>query len=110
MVKEFKVTPDAVVPVGTKLLPTHFVVGQFVDIRGRSKGHGTTGVMRLHGMAGGNASHGASKVHRSGGSIASGAEYPARVFPGTKMAGRMGNDLITVRNLQIIKVRKQYAS
>lgn len=66
--------------------------------------------MKRHGFVGGDASHGASKVHRKGGSIASGAEYPARVFPGTKMPGRMGNDLITVQNLQLLKVRSSLNS
>lgn len=64
--KEFKVTADAVIPAGTKLLPTHWVVGQYVDVRGKSKGHGTTGVMKRHGFAGGDASHGASRNHRKG--------------------------------------------
>eukprot|EP01127_Copromyxa_protea_P001467 TRINITY_DN11451_c0_g1_i1.p1 TRINITY_DN11451_c0_g1~~TRINITY_DN11451_c0_g1_i1.p1 ORF type:complete len:391 (-),score=89.85 TRINITY_DN11451_c0_g1_i1:81-1253(-) len=104
IVKEFQVTKDAVIPAGTKILPTHFVVGQYVDIKGRSKGHGTTGVMKRHGFKGAVSSHGTSKTHRAGGSIASGAEYPARVFPGTKMAGRMGNDSVTVFNLQILKI------
>lgn len=107
VVREFRVTQDAVLPVGTKLLPTHFVVGQFIDVRGRSKGKGTTGVMKRYGFAGANSSHGTSKTHRKGGSIASGAEYPARVFPGTKMAGRMGNENLTVHNLQIIKINTE---
>jgi len=104
VVREFRVSANAVVPEGTKLLPTHFVVGQFVDVRARTKGKGTAGVMKRHGFAGGPASHGASKVHRAAGSIASGAEHPGHVFKGTKMAGRMGGEYRTTYSLQILKI------
>jgi large subunit ribosomal protein L3 len=101
---EFRVTPDAIVPAGTELLATHFVVGQFVDVTGTTKGKGTAGVVKLHGFGGGRASHGASRDLRKPGSIASGNTSPARVFRGHPMAGRMGHDRRTVLSLQILKI------
>jgi len=103
-VEEFVVSPNAVLKPGTPILATHFVAGQFIDIRAITKGKGTAGVMERHGMAGGNASHGNSKSHRSAGSIASGSTSPSRVFKGTPMAGRMGHKFRTVMNLQVIKI------
>src|SRR5687768_6472275 len=63
--------------------------------------------MKRHGFAGQPASHGASKVHRMPGSIASGNTSPARVFKGHPMAGRMGGDLRTIRSLQVLKINAQ---
>lgn len=75
---EFRVSPEALLPPGTPLIATHFVPGQFVDVSAISKGKGTQGPMRRHGFGGLSASHGVSKAHRSGGSIASGATDPGR--------------------------------
>jgi len=104
IIAEFKVTEDALLPVGTEIPITHFVVGQYVDVRGRSKGKGTQGVMKRWGFAGGNASHGSSRHHRKPGSIGGGNTDPGRVWKGKKMAGRMGCDRITVQNLQLLKI------
>jgi len=101
---EFRVTKDALLAPGTPLLVTHFVVGQFLDVRARSKGKGFQGVMKRWGFKGGPASHGASLFHRGGGSAAGGNTDPSRVWPGKRMAGRMGGDFVTTRNLQIIKI------
>ena len=74
--------------------------GEFVDVTGTSKGKGTAGVMKRHGFGGLSASHGVHRKHRSPGSIG-GCATPGRVFKGVRMAGRMGNEKITVQNLKI---------
>jgi large subunit ribosomal protein L3 len=80
-----------------------FTEGESVDVTGTSKGKGFAGPMKRHGFAGLGASHGAHKVHRAPGAIGACAT-PARVFPGTKMAGRMGGDRVTVQSLEIVRV------
>jgi large subunit ribosomal protein L3 len=77
--------------------------GGLADVTGVSKGKGFQGVMKRHGFAGLGASHGAHKKHRAPGSIGA-CSTPARVFKGTKMAGRMGNDQVTTLNLQIVGI------
>ena len=85
---------------GQELTAETFEVGQKVDVTGTSKGKGFAGVMKRHGFKGVSASHGAHKNHRKPGSIG-GASYPARVFKGMRMAGRMGNTRHTTQNLTI---------
>jgi large subunit ribosomal protein L3 len=80
-----------------------FTAGDHVDVTGTSKGKGFAGVMKRHGFGGLGAGHGAHKVHRAPGSIG-GASTPARVFPGMRMAGRMGNERVTVQSLEIVRV------
>ena len=81
-----------------------FSEGEFVDVSGTSKGKGFQGVVKRHGFAGvGQATHGQHNRLRAPGSIGA-ASYPARVFKGMKMAGRMGNEKITVQNLKVLKV------
>ncbi|GAB4147847.1 MAG: 50S ribosomal protein L3 [Planctomycetaceae bacterium] len=75
----------------------------FVDVIGTSKGRGTAGVMKRHNFAGQRASHGVKRVHRHPGSIGMSAD-PARVLKGTRMAGRYGNERITVRHLKVVHV------
>ena len=77
--------------------------GGLADVTGVSKGKGFQGVMRRHGFSGQGAAHGNHKKHRAPGSIGACAT-PARVFKGTKMAGRMGNDQVTTLNLQIVGI------
>ncbi|KAF4615130.1 hypothetical protein D9613_003156 [Agrocybe pediades] len=103
IVKEFPVTPDALVPVGTTLSAIHFVPGQFVDVVANSIGKGFQGGMKRWGFHGLAASHGVSISHRSSGSTGQ-HQDPGRVFPGKKMAGRMGNKRITTQNLPVIRV------
>jgi large subunit ribosomal protein L3 len=79
-----------------------FKEGDLIDVAGVSKGKGTQGVMKRHGFSGGPSSHG-SMMHRAPGSIGS-STYPARVFKNMKMAGRMGNDNVTVMNLFVEKI------
>lgn len=81
-----------------------FVEGEFVDVVGTSKGKGFQGVVKRHGFGGvGQATHGQHNRLRAPGSIGA-ASYPARVFKGMKMAGRMGGERVTIQNLRILKV------
>ncbi|MBS1913778.1 MAG: 50S ribosomal protein L3 [Bacteroidetes bacterium] len=81
-----------------------FAVGDKVRVTATSKGHGFQGVMKRHHFGGvGMQTHGQSDRQRAPGSIG-GSSYPSRVFPGTRMAGRMGGKRSTVRNLQVVAV------
>ena len=86
---EFRVSEDALLPVGTTITARHFVPGQFVDVQGVTRGKGFAGVMKRWGFAGQPASHGVSKAHRSRGSSggAAGSMYGTRVWKGKKGAG-----------------------
>lgn len=77
----------------------------YIDVVGTSKGKGYQGVMKRHGFGGGRKTHG-SKFHRANGSTGM-AAWPSRVFKGTKMAGRMGHDRVTVQNLKLVKIDKE---
>lgn len=103
IVVEFMVGKEQILPVGTEIKATHFQVGQYVDVTGTSIGKGTQGVMKRWGFAGGPASHGNSKAHRSAGSTGMSTK-PGRVFKGKKMAGRMGNERVTVQNLIVHRI------
>lgn len=103
IVREFPVTPDAHVPVGTTLSAMHFVPGQYVDVTAKSIGKGFQGVMKRWNFRGLRASHGVSVSHRSAG--ATGAHQdPGRLWPGRKMAGRLGGKRITAQNLTVMRV------
>jgi len=81
-----------------------FIEGEYVDVSATSKGKGFQGVVKRHGFAGvGQATHGQHNRLRAPGSIGA-ASYPARVFKGMKMAGRMGGEKVTVQNLRVLKV------
>ena len=87
--------------VGQELAPAEvFAAGDVVDISGTTKGKGFAGVMKRHGFAGVSASHGAHRNHRKPGSIGACAT-PGRVFKGTRMAGRMGGDTVTIQNVTV---------
>ena len=79
-----------------------FAVGDVVEVSGISKGKGFQGVVKRHGFKGGPASHGHRHVLRSPGSI--GGRFPQHVFKGTRMAGRMGADRVTVKNLEVVVI------
>jgi large subunit ribosomal protein L3 len=97
-------TPDASsYEVGQELTAEAFEAGAVVDVVGTSKGKGTAGVMKRHNFKGVSASHGAHRNHRKPGSIG-GAATPSRVFKGKRMAGRMGNERVTVMNLSVVRV------
>lgn len=89
--------------VGQEITLDIFEPGAKVDVTGTSKGKGYAGVMKRHGFSGVGASHGAHRNHRKPGSIG-GAATPGRVFKGLRMAGRMGNDRVTVGGLEVVKV------
>ena len=82
-----------------------FVVGDMVDAQGVSKGKGYQGVVKRHHFAGSPATHGHKDQLRKSGSIGPG--YPQRVFKGKRMAGHMGHEQVTVKNLKVVKVDAQ---
>ncbi len=95
---------------GTEMKPGHevrvdlFHQGDVVNVVGRSKGRGFQGVVKRHHFGGvGMTTHGQSDRVRAPGSIGS-SSYPSRVFKGMRMAGRMGSDRVTIRNLRVLKV------
>jgi large subunit ribosomal protein L3 len=95
---------EAEYKLGDTITVDHFEEGEFVDVSGTSKGKGFQGVVKRHGFAGvGQATHGQHNRLRAPGSIGA-ASYPARVFKGMRMAGRMGGEKIKVQNLRVLKV------
>lgn len=80
-----------------------FAKGDVVSVAGRSKGRGFQGVVKRHHFGGGSKTHGQSDRVRAPGSIGS-SSYPSRVFRGMRMAGRMGGDRVTVKNLRVVQV------
>jgi large subunit ribosomal protein L3 len=101
-VVEFRVSPDNLVAVGEEIIADHFHAGQFVDVAGTSIGKGFAGAMKRHNFGGLRASHGVSVSHRSHGSTGQ-CQDPGKVFKGKKMAGQLGNERVTVQNLQVVK-------
>src|SRR6201987_1625029 len=97
---EFRVSDDAVIPVGAEITADHFVVGQFVDVTGTSIGKGYAGPMKRWNFAGLRASHGVSISHRSHGSTG-GRQDPGKTFKNKKMAGHLGVDRVTTLNLKV---------
>lgn len=96
------VVPVTLVKAGTDI--SIFQEGDKVIVSGVSKGKGFQGVVKRHGFHGGPRTHGQKHSEREPGSI--GSTGPQRVFKGTRMAGRMGGDKITVKNLKIVKIDK----
>ena len=95
---------DSEYTLGDVITVDHFIEGEFVDVTGTSKGKGFQGVVKRHGFAGvGQATHGQHNRLRAPGSIGA-ASYPARVFKGMRMAGRMGAESVKVQNLKVLKV------
>jgi large subunit ribosomal protein L3 len=87
--------------VGQEITVDTLVAGELIDVTAISKGKGFAGVMKRHNFAGQRASHGAHRVHRAPGAIGACAT-PARVFKGTRMAGRMGAEKVTTLNLKVV--------
>ncbi|MBY0501443.1 MAG: 50S ribosomal protein L3 [Alphaproteobacteria bacterium] len=98
---EFRVSQDALLNVGDELSVEHFLNGQYVDITGTSIGKGFAGAMKRHNFGGLRASHGVSVSHRSHGSTGQ-RQDPGKVFKGKKMAGHLGDERVTVQNLEIV--------
>ena len=88
--------------VGQQIGVDLFEAGELVDVTGVSKGHGFTGVIARHNFKRGPKTHG-SDHHRAPGSIGAGT-YPGRVWKGTRMAGHMGNEQVTVKKLTVVRV------
>ena len=101
-VREFRVDGTDEYEVGGSISVDLFEAGELVDVTGVSKGHGFTGVIARHNFRRGPKSHG-SDHHRAPGSIGAGT-YPGRVWKGTRMAGHMGNEQVTVKKLKVVKV------
>ena len=94
--------PEAAQKLGAMISVDSFTEGDLVRVTGISKGRGFQGVVKRHNFGGGPKTHGQKNRFRAPGSI--GSTAPQRVFPGRKMAGRMGNDTITIKNLKVIGV------
>lgn len=103
----FMVSPHASLPTGTPLFATHFRVGDYVDVRAKTMDRGFQGVMKRWGFKGMPASHGVTKTHRRPGNIGAGGEK-ARVWPGTKMPGHMGNRWRTLRGVKILRINTKH--
>ena len=104
--REFHLRPgDDDFKAGDQVLVDQFKPKDMVDVIGISKGRGFAGVVKRHHFRGGEGSHG-SMFHRAPGSIGA-SSYPSRVVPGMRMGGHMGNERVTVRNLEIIDVDTQ---
>ena len=101
-VVEFRVSDDAVLPVGAEITADHFVVGQFVDVTGTSTGKGFAGGMKRWNFGGLRASHGVSISHRSIGSTG-GRQDPGKTFKNKKMPGHMGVERVTTLNLKVVQ-------
>jgi len=104
LLKEFAVSGSEM-KSGDKLDVSVFEAGDTISVSGVSKGKGFQGVVKRHGFHGGRRSHGQKHSEREPGSIGAGGIQ--RVFKGTRMAGRMGSDLITVKNLKVLAVDKE---
>jgi len=99
--REFRLDDLSGYSIGQKLDVSLFAEGEEVDVTGTSKGKGFSGTIKRHGFRRGPETHG-SDSHRQPGSIGAGT-YPGKVFKGTAMAGRMGNDRVTVKKLTIVR-------
>ncbi len=107
--REIRMTDEEIqtYEVGQELKVDLFEAGDYVDVTGKTKGQGFTGVMKrwgFHGAA--TQTHGTHEYFRHGGSIGCSA-WPAKVFKGRKMPGQKGNDRVTIQNLQVIDVRPE---
>ena len=99
---EFRVSEDALIPIGAEITADHFVVGQYVDVTGTSIGKGFAGPMKRWNFGGLRASHGVSVSHRSHGSTG-GRQDPGKTFKNKKMAGHMGVERVTTLNLRVVQ-------
>ena len=103
VLKEFALEDCSKYEVGDQLKADLFAEGDYVDVTGISKGHGYQGVVKRHGAARLKETHGTGPVHRHAGSMGSGTD-PSRIFKGKIGAGQMGNEQVTVLNLDVVKV------
>ena len=101
-VAEFRVSEDALIPVGAEITADHFVTGQFVDVTGTSIGKGFAGGMKRWNFGGLRATHGVSVSHRSIGSTGQ-RQDPGKTWKNKKMPGHMGVDRVTTLNLRVVQ-------
>jgi large subunit ribosomal protein L3 len=99
---EFRVTEDALIPVGAEITADHFIPGQFVDVCGITIGKGFAGGMKRWNFGGLRASHGVSISHRSIGGTG-GRQDPGKTFKNKKMSGHLGVDRVTTLNLKVVQ-------
>jgi len=98
---EFRTDGSSAYTLGDRLGAELFETGTSVDVTGTSKGRGFQGGVRRHNFSGGPKTHGQSDRHRAPGSIGSGTT-PGRVFKGTRMAGHMGAERVTIMSLEVV--------
>ena len=101
--KEFKLEGAATMNVGDVVKADTFAAGDWIDVTGISKGHGYQGVVKRHGAHRTDMTHGGGPVHRHAGSMGA-SSHQSRIFPGKIGAGQMGNEQVTIENLEIVKV------
>src|ERR1700752_2098802 len=101
-IAEFRVSDDALIPVGAEITADHFLVGQFVDVTGTTIGKGFAGGMKRWNFGGLRATHGVSVSHRSIGSTV-GHQDPGKTWKNKKMPGHLGVDRITTLNLRVVQ-------
>ena len=104
--REFRVDNTADYQVGQEITVSLFQNGELVDVIGVSKGKGTAGVMKRYGFGGTPASHGHSVTHRHPGSIGC-SSYPGKVIKGRRMAGHMGSERVTTKNLTVFGIDEE---
>ena len=101
--KEFQLEDAANMNVGDVVKADTFAAGDWIDVTGISKGHGYQGVIKRHGAHRTDMTHGGGPVHRHAGSMGASA-HQSRIFPGKIGAGQMGNEQVTIENLEVVKV------
>ena len=101
--KEFKLEGAETMNVGDLVKADTFAAGDMIDVTGISKGHGYQGVVKRHGAHRIDMTHGGGPVHRHAGSMGA-SSHQSRIFPGKIGAGQMGNEQVTIENLEIVKV------
>ncbi len=101
--KEFRLEKAAEMNVGDVIKADVFAAGDWIDVTGTSKGHGYQGVIKRHGAHRTDMTHGGGPVHRHAGSMGA-SSHQSRIFPGKIGAGQMGNEQVTIENLEIVKV------
>jgi len=104
--REFRLEDTTGIEVGAKIDAGLFADGELIDVTGTSKGKGFAGGVKRHGFHGGPKTHGQSDRHRAPGAVGS-TTTPGRVYLGTRMAGHMGHEQVTVRCLTVVKADKE---
>ena len=101
--KEFRLEDCSALNVGDVVKADTFAAGDWIDVTGISKGHGYQGVIKRHGAHRTDMTHGGGPVHRHAGSMGA-SSHQSRIFPGKIGAGQMGNEQVTIENLEVVQV------